>query len=89
MTALAASSRAICSEVRFQPKAARLSRSCSSLRAPRMIGRDSRPLQEPVECDLRNGLAGLGGYFVERIHNGIEIFVGDLRAGARRSCAGG
>ena len=57
--ALAASSFATCSGVSFQPTAPRFCRSCSSLRAPMITRRHGRPLQQPVERDLRHGLAGL------------------------------
>jgi hypothetical protein len=37
-------------------------------------------LEEPVERDLRNGLAGFFGDLLDRVHDFVEIFVFDLRA---------
>ncbi len=39
-----------------------------------------RALQQPVERDLRNGLAGFLGDLVNRIHHRVEILVGNLGA---------
>ena len=38
------------------------------------------PLQQPVERDLRHGLAGLRGDLVERVDDVVEVLVGDRRA---------
>src|SRR5580704_4056292 len=42
---------------------------------------DSGALQKPVQRDLRNGLAGFLGDFLDSINHFVEIFVCDLRAG--------
>ena len=70
--ALAASSVATCAGVRFQPTAPRFCRSCSSLRAPMMSVATVGPLQQPVQRDLRDGLAGLRGDRVQRIDDLVE-----------------
>ena len=44
---------------------------------------DRRPLQQPVERDLRNGLAGFLRYVVDGVDDFVEILVGRLRAGLR------
>ena len=72
--------RATCSGVRFQPTAPRLSRSCSSLRAPMMTVDDRGPLQQPVERNLRHRLAGLLRHRVERVDHAEHVLVGDRRA---------
>ena len=43
-------------------------------------GSHGRPLQEPVERDLRNGLAGFLRYVVDGVDDLVDIFVGHLRA---------
>ena len=89
-SALAASSLATCSGVRFQPTAPRFWRSCSSLRAPMMTFATRRPLQQPVERDLRHGLAGLLRDLVERVDDPVEVLVGDRRPDVgRRPCSAG
>ena len=47
---------------------------------------DGRPLQQPVERDLRHGLAGLAGDLVERVDHLVEVLVGDRRAVSRQFC---
>src|ERR1017187_7320667 len=42
---------------------------------------NSRALQQPVEGDLRNGLASFPGNRVNGVNHGVEIFVGNRRAG--------
>lgn len=44
-------------------------------------GGDGGAAEDPVEGDLGDGLAGLGGDFVEGIDYLVEVFFGDLRAG--------
>jgi hypothetical protein len=39
-----------------------------------------RPLQEPVQGNLRNGFSGFAGDFVEGVHYFVEIFVRNWRA---------
>ena len=43
-------------------------------------GGNRRPLQQPVERDLWNGLAGFPGNLLKRIHNAEKVFIGHLRA---------
>ena len=83
MTALAASSAATCSGVSDQPTAPRFWRSCSSLRAPMITEDTVGRLQQPVDGDLRHGLAGLGGDLVQRVDDPVEMLVLDRRAEAR------
>ena len=46
--------------------------------------RHRRPLQHPVQRDLRNGLARLPGDLVQRIDDAVEKFVRDRRAEVHR-----
>ena len=43
-------------------------------------GRDRRAMQEPIECNLRNRLAGFFGDFVNGVDDFVEVFIGHLRA---------
>ena len=79
--ALAASSLATWSLVRFQPTEPRFWRSCSSLRAPMMtlatVGRCNSQFRAICGTVLPVSLATSS----IRIHDFVEIFVVDLRAG--------
>ena len=91
VTALAASSRATCPGVSDHPTAPRLSRSCRSSRAPIMTVETVGRRKQPVEGDLRHGLAGLGGDGVEGLHHPVHVLVGHRRAlvvGSTASSAG-
>ncbi len=54
--------------------------SCASLRAPMITEDTVGALQQPVDGDLRHGLAGLGGDRVERVDHAEELRVIDRRA---------
>src|ERR1700730_12800845 len=41
---------------------------------------DRRPLQKPVQCDLRDRFSGISSNFLQRINNFVKIFVLDRRA---------
>ena len=43
-------------------------------------GGDGGPAQKPVERDLGNGFAGLGGDLVDGGYDFVQMFFGDLRA---------
>lgn len=79
MTALAASRRATCSAVRLHPTAPRLSRNCSSLRAPiTTVVTDGRA-QQPVDGDLWDATPNLFGQYAQGIDNTIESLLVDRR----------
>ena len=50
-------------------------------------GRHGRPLEQPVERDLRHGLAGLPGDRVEGVDDPVEVLVGHLRPDVGRDLA--
>ena len=75
------------SGVSFQPTAPRFCRSCSSLRAPMITLDTVGRCEQPVERDLRHGLAGLLRDGVERVDDAVEILVGHLRALVDRELA--
>ena len=79
MTALAASSLATCSRVRFQPTAPRFSRSCCSLRAPMMtvatVGRCSSQLRAICGTVLPVSRGDL----VDGVDDLVDIVVRDRR----------
>ena len=87
MVALAASSWATCVGVRFQPTAPRFWRSCSSLRAPMMTFATVGRCEQPVERDLRHGLARFLGDCVEGVDDPVDVLVGDRRADVGRRLA--
>ena len=78
LRALAASSFATCSFVRFQPTAPRLTGAqlLLKLRAPMIIvATVSGLLQQPVERHLRHALARLLRHDIEGVDDGVEILV--------------
>ncbi len=75
VTALAASSLAICSGVEVPANGTEILPELILVSRADDERGDRRPLKQPVQGDLRNRLAGLGGQRIEHIDDGEEIVV--------------
>ena len=62
------------------------------MRAPKIIVRDGRTLQQPVQRDLGHTLFGFFGYLLQRVDHFVQIFVGyrwSVFGGLVKAAAGG